>query len=74
MNVEVMLSIAQVAERYDISEMSVRRAWYAGLFPAPIRLGRRMIRWRLTDLLRWEGEQRAVAPPNPSTEENEVRV
>jgi excisionase family DNA binding protein len=45
-----LLTIREVAELLGMSESSVRRAWYDGNFPKPIRLGRRGLRWRRDDV------------------------
>lgn len=45
-----LLRLPEVAALLDRSLCSVRRAWYAGELPAPIRVGRRGVRWRRVDL------------------------
>ena len=44
------LDIDAVASKCGVSRSTVRRLWYAGQLPKPIRLGRRSIRWRASDV------------------------
>ena len=44
----------QVLERYGIGNTTLYRWLREGLFPQPIRYGPRTIRWRETDLIKWE--------------------
>lgn len=53
----MFLDAHEVAARYGISLSTVKRWTRAGLLPAPIRLGRRVVRWRLSDLQNMEGQQ-----------------
>jgi predicted site-specific integrase-resolvase len=50
----------QVAERYQISPDSLKEWRYKGRGPKYIRIGKR-VRYRESDLLRWEEEQEALA-------------
>lgn len=45
-----LMTLPEVAECLDMSHSSLRRAWYMGLVPAPIRLGRRGIRWHRSEV------------------------
>jgi predicted DNA-binding transcriptional regulator AlpA len=65
---EVYLTIDEVAERYRMSIATVRRAWYAGVLPAPYRLARGLTRWRLADLERYDKHSRPLPRPTPTTE------
>ena len=49
----LLLSIDNVAELLSCSRSNVRRLWYAGLLPKPIRMGRRSVRWRVDELQRF---------------------
>ncbi|WP_152097679.1 helix-turn-helix domain-containing protein [Lacipirellula parvula] len=50
----VLISIKQVAELLSLSTRTVRRAWYSGELPPPIRIGR-SVRWRLLDIENYQG-------------------
>jgi excisionase family DNA binding protein len=54
------LTIDQVAQRYNVSEVTIARWWRAGSIPAPVRLGRRAIRWRAADLDAFDAAQQPV--------------
>lgn len=45
-----LLTVRQVAELLGIHTRSVWRMSLTGAIPAPIRLGHRVVRWRLSDL------------------------
>lgn len=53
------LSVEQVAERYGVSPDSIWRWKRDGDFPAAVRLGKNCTRWRLSDLLEYEGRLKA---------------
>ncbi len=44
---------AEVAERLSISQRTLWRLIKHGRFPPPIRYGRRLVRWRRSDLNAW---------------------
>jgi prophage regulatory protein len=48
-----LLSIREVEQLTGIDEKSIRRWSKRGLFPAPLRCGRRMIRWQLSKITEW---------------------
>jgi predicted DNA-binding transcriptional regulator AlpA len=50
----VFITVKQVAAMLSISERSVRRAWYTGELPPPIKIGR-AIRWRRLDIENFQG-------------------
>jgi predicted DNA-binding transcriptional regulator AlpA len=50
MQPEILLEPDAVASAFGVSKRTLRRWWQAGDFPAPLRIGRRSIRWRLSDL------------------------
>lgn len=54
---EAFLSDYKVAERYDISRITVWRWSGQGRFPKPVRLSENCTRWRLSDVLDWESKQ-----------------
>jgi len=53
-----LLSVQEVALRYHVSTRTIAAWWSRGLMPAPSRLGNRLLRWRLAELLVWEDSQR----------------
>lgn len=53
---ETFLRLSEVAARYGISRATIWRATNAGTFPTPLKIGR-SLRWRFSDLARWENEQ-----------------
>ncbi|WP_418594410.1 helix-turn-helix transcriptional regulator [Ponticoccus sp. (in: a-proteobacteria)] len=53
-NSSLYLSVTQVAERFGVSEDSIWRWKRNGTFPVPRRLGPKMTRWRLADVLEFE--------------------
>ncbi|MVO18578.1 helix-turn-helix transcriptional regulator [Parasedimentitalea huanghaiensis] len=50
------LSVDQVAARFSVSKDSIWRWRRDGEFPAPVKLGGRTTRWRLSEIEEWEGE------------------
>ena len=48
-----LLLIAEVSELTRLSESWIHKAWRQGRFPAPLRLSRRAIRWRASDIQQW---------------------
>jgi excisionase family DNA binding protein len=57
------LDIRDVAEHFGVSVETVRRWWYSGTIPAPIRLGKRLVRWRTAEIERWEKYVKAIPRP-----------
>jgi len=50
------LSVEQVANRYGVSTDSIWRWKREGRFPAAVSIGRNCTRWRLSDLIEYEGQ------------------
>ena len=50
---EDMLTIEEMAEKFKCSKQSIRRWHRAGIIPAPIRCGRRAIRWRESEVVKY---------------------
>jgi len=48
--VEILLEPRALARMFRVSERTVRRWWQSGQFPAPLRCGRRCLRFRLKDI------------------------
>jgi prophage regulatory protein len=51
--IEPLLDADAVAAALNVSTQTLRRYWRAGAFPAPLRMGRRSLRWRLSDIETW---------------------
>ena len=51
-----LITPAELAERLHVSRKTLSRWEKAGYFPAPIRIGKRVIRWRLEDIIRFIGQ------------------
>lgn len=60
---QTTLDIDAVASRLGVSRSTVRRLWYAGQLPKPIRLGRRSIRWRTADIETFIDNMPAASKP-----------
>jgi len=58
-----LLNIDEVAALLAVSRSTVRAAWYAGQLPAPIRVGRRGIRWRSDELAEFIAAREPAANP-----------
>jgi predicted DNA-binding transcriptional regulator AlpA len=48
--IETLLEPDALASLFGVSKQTIRRWWQAGVFPAPLRVGRRSIRWRLSEI------------------------
>ena len=55
-----LLTIDELAAILSCSRSHIRRLWHVGTLPAPIRLGRRSIRWRVADLQEFVESQTPV--------------
>jgi len=51
---EYTLTIEDMATRYGVSERTVQRWVKDRLLPEPMRIGRRYLRWRLSDIEQFE--------------------
>lgn len=51
----LFLTVVQVAGRYGVSPDSIWRWKRDGEFPLPVRIGTGTTRWRLTDLIEYDG-------------------
>ncbi|WP_420797691.1 helix-turn-helix transcriptional regulator [Candidatus Sororendozoicomonas aggregata] len=51
------LKASEVINRYNTS----KSAWYRwvseGIAPKPVKIGPRCVRWKLTDLVKWEADR-----------------
>ena len=56
-----LLDTHAVCEMLSISPATLRRAYGEGLIPQPIRVGRRGIRWRSSDLQEWIDGQAEIS-------------
>lgn len=59
-----LLTIDEVADLLGTSRSNVRACWYAGAIPAPIRVGRRGIRWRADELQQFISAAQPAPKPN----------
>lgn len=50
---EALLKVRQTCEITGLSKSSIYALLKAGRFPAPVRLGSRCTRWRMTDINAW---------------------
>ncbi len=50
---ELLLKDKEVARMIGVSRGTLWRMVKAGLFPPPIRVGTRAVRWRLSEVLEW---------------------
>ena len=55
-----LLRREEVEERFGVSRSWIYCEMRAGRFPEPVRIGKRAVRWRVTDLDKW-AEDRPVA-------------
>ena len=72
---EVLVPFSMVAASLHVTKTTVRRWVQRGRFPPPIRLSRRKLVWRLSDLKEWLDQvQKSKHPnalfPTPSREES----
>jgi predicted DNA-binding transcriptional regulator AlpA len=51
--IEILLDVSVVAAAFGISKLTLRRLWKSGQFVPPLRIGRRSLRWRLSDIQNW---------------------
>jgi len=54
MSTPLFIDVKQVAALLSVSVRTVRRRWYDGTLPPPIKMGR-AIRWRLLDIENYQG-------------------
>jgi excisionase family DNA binding protein len=52
----IVLTIGQCADLLQVSQLTIRRRWAAGAFPAPVSIGR-VLRWREADVRQWLAAQ-----------------
>ena len=49
-NEETLLTIGEVADKFQVHVVTIRRWWASGLFVEPIKMPTRAIRWRLSEI------------------------
>ena len=54
----VLLTRQEVERRYSMSCATIYRLMDAGLFPKPVRVGVRAVRWHVRDVEQWERTRR----------------
>ena len=52
-----LLRREEVEERFGISRSWIYCEMRAGRFPEPVRIGKRAVRWRVTDLDEWAADR-----------------
>ena len=52
-NHEVLLTCRQIQERTGLSRSTILRKVRDGTFPAPVKTGKRAVRWRESDVSVW---------------------
>ena len=57
------IDIKAVALLLGVSRSTCRRMWYEDKIPKPIRLGRRSIRWRVSDINQFIESQPSASKP-----------
>lgn len=57
----MFLRLPKVIERTGLSRSSIYAMISDGLFPAPVRIGRRAVAWREADLHLWASERTSAA-------------
>ncbi len=56
------LDCQEVAKRFGVATLTIRRQSAAGKFPKPIRVGRQL-RWSISAIEKWESEQSKQPEP-----------
>ena len=59
----MLITIEDVAEMLHLTTRAVRMAWYDNKIPAPIRIGRRSIRWRREEIELYIANQPGAVRP-----------
>ncbi len=57
------LTIGQIADRYGVTILTIRRWWYTGRFPKPIIIGKVLIRWRQSDIEQYDRSRESDTLP-----------
>ena len=52
-NAEILLKLPQVEKIVGFKHSTIYKQVSAGLFPAPLRIGGRAVRWRSGDIQKW---------------------
>lgn len=53
LNAKPFLTQRDLSELFNVKPASITNWWRAGHIPPPIRIGRRLLRWRTDELLKW---------------------
>jgi len=48
-----LLTIKELAALFSVSTVTIRRSWFKGLLPAPVKIGNQTIRWPAEDIKEW---------------------
>lgn len=63
----MLITIEEVAEMLRLTTRAVRMAWYDNKIPAPIRIGRRSIRWKREEVVSHIANQPGATRPIKET-------
>jgi predicted DNA-binding transcriptional regulator AlpA len=61
MTLQRLIGLRELCEHLGTTDHTLRRWWKAGLFPEPIRLGKRRLVWSCDVVNAWIDEQREAA-------------
>jgi len=64
-----LVSLSYLCKRYDITRWAIGQWVQRGEFPQPLRLGRRLLRWKLKEVLAWEETRVGLEPDSDATPE-----
>jgi prophage regulatory protein len=53
LNAQRLIRLAEVATMLGIGRSTIYKYVEAGTFPAPVKVGQRSVRWKLSDVLAW---------------------
>jgi predicted DNA-binding transcriptional regulator AlpA len=59
---ETLCSIEEIAQACYVSTQTVRNWVERGIMPQPIRIGRRCLRWRASEIEAWLQSNQSAAP------------
>lgn len=59
---ETLCSIEEIAQACYVTTQTVRNWMERGIMPQPIRIGRRCLRWRATEIETWLQSNQATKP------------
>lgn len=72
MKTEPFYTVKALCERYGVRPMTIRRWIAAGIFPAPLRIGRRKVYWPVQVIRQHEAAAAEAAGISPETLQEEA--